>query len=158
MFNWLTMRLAQYIMVGLLVVLLGAIASTWYFKNQYAKALEEKGSLEVSLATQKLATFAAKQAVENWKASAENFQAVLAEMTKVQKEATNETRRLNETFTKHNLANLAKKKPGLIEARINNGTADMLKLLEDATSGLSTDGTSTTGKTSTTKTSTSKTD
>lgn len=146
MLDWLTGKIALYVAGALLAALVLASGAAWYFKHEYSVALEDKGKLEVALESQKAATKSALDAVDAWKESAEAFQATLTEMTKAQREATKETRRLNETFAEHNIGDLAKKKPRLVESRVNAGAADMRRLLMDASRGPGSAGNSEAGR------------
>ena len=79
---------------------------------------------------QKQATEAAVEAVAAWKESADELNRRIDEMAKVQLEATAQTRKLNDLFAKHDLQALAAAKPGLVERRVNAGTAAVLRMLE----------------------------
>jgi hypothetical protein len=48
-------------------------------------------------------------------------------------EIENENKRYLSIFARHDLARLASAKPGLIETRINKGTANVFKSIEDDT-------------------------
>jgi len=64
---------------------------------------------------------------------AEAARAAMADMAYAAAEARQEVDDLNEKLRKHDLAALAKAKPGLIERRINRGTAGVLGMFERAT-------------------------
>ena len=57
----------------------------------------------------------------------------LAEMEDSARESMREVSRLQATFSRHSLNNLAMMKPGLIENRVNRGTARVMKDLIDLT-------------------------
>lgn len=125
------------VLVALLVVMAGVL---WWVNSDRDDLIKENGRLDLALTTQKAATEAAKETVNAWKASAEAFQKTLEAMAANQAEATKETRRLNDVLAKHDLGALAEKKPGLVGARVNDGSDRMLRLLQDASAGRNTDG------------------
>lgn len=98
------------------------------------------GALYVRSATKAKADLAAAEesnrisqdALLQWQAAAQRHQADLDALRVVQERAAAETRRLNKLFAKHSLGRLALAKPGLVEARVNRGTARMLELLQCA--------------------------
>lgn len=55
------------------------------------------------------------------------------EMADNQRDSRKELEELNGKFRNHDLEKLATKKPGLIEKRLNNGTRDVFRLLEQST-------------------------
>lgn len=61
------------------------------------------------------------------------FQDTLQTMANNQRDATKELEALNGKFRNHDLEELAKKKPGLIENRVNSGTRDTFRMLEEST-------------------------
>lgn len=73
-----------------------------------------------------------RKTIAEWRASQAKLIARTAEIQQVADRATEETRRLNGLFSKHDLTNLALRKPGLIERRINAGTRGALRLLRCA--------------------------
>lgn len=96
---------------------------------------ENNVTLQVAVKGQQAAVTAAARAVEEWKESADRLGKVISEMTETQRSATVQTRRLNDVFAKHDLEALALAKPGLIERRVNSGSAAARRLLECVTSG-----------------------
>jgi len=63
----------------------------------------------------------------------DEFEATLKDFNDNQQTARKELEALNGKFRKHDLEALAKKKPGLIEDRLNNGTRDTFRMLEEST-------------------------
>jgi len=63
----------------------------------------------------------------------DEFEATLEDFNNNQQTARKELEALNGKFRKHDLEALAKKKPGLIEDRLNNGTRDTFRMLEEST-------------------------
>ncbi len=70
------------------------------------------------------------EAIDEWEESQGDLVNNIAELSKVSIEASKERRRLNDIFSRHDFTNLARKNPGLIERRINRGTAAALRMLE----------------------------
>lgn len=89
--------------------------------------------LETAVEIQKQTIADAVTAINAWKDQMAGFQQQLTDMAEVQEAASAETRRLNDVFAKHDLERLSLARPGLIENRINAGTADVLRMFEDAT-------------------------
>lgn len=94
--------------------------------------------LDVAVGMQRGTIAAQKSSISDWKKAQEDLLLRIDELQEVSKAATAETRRLNDIFSKHNLTALARRKPGLIERRINIGTGAALRMLE-CTSGASGD-------------------
>lgn len=127
-------------LIGLLAAGLASIIGLAYF--HYTGLVADRARLEANQATLTLtlarsqeATAAAVEAVGEWKAASERMAQELARLAAVQAEARAEARRLNDLFSRHNLEELARAKPGLVERRVNAGTARALRLLECATGG-----------------------
>jgi hypothetical protein len=78
--------------------------------------------LEVALAVE-------QEAVRTLQAQAEELQADLKEQGRVAQRASAEARRLNAIFAEHDLTRLALAKPGLVERRVNDGTARVGRVL-----------------------------
>jgi hypothetical protein len=119
--------------IGLIV----AVAAAWlHYKSVVSDrdtALAEVGSLTLAKVVQDATISEQKKALDEWKESTAAFQKKLAELTAAQLEASREARRLNDVLARHDLHALSLAKPGLIEPRINSGTADILRLFESAT-------------------------
>lgn len=117
-------------------VLLTAVAGAyWHYtsvKNERNAALARVGALNVAHAVQEDTISTLEGAIDQWQAQATQFQAALNAMTEAQVEASSQTRRLNNVLSKHDLERLSLAKPGLIERRINRGTADILSVFECA--------------------------
>lgn len=111
-----------------------------YWQNQSLrkdnKTLTENNvKLEFAVDAQKATIDAALSAVSEWKDQIDEFQDTISEMVDTQQSATAETRRLNDIFTKHDLNRLSLAKPGLVQRRVNSGTADVLGMFESETAG-----------------------
>lgn len=76
---------------------------------------------------------AQEQAISEWQESQDELIARVEELQRIAQEANREVRRLNGIFSRHDLTELARKKPGLIERRINDGTDRIGRMLHCAT-------------------------
>ena len=117
-------------------VLLTAVAGAyWHYtsvKNERNAAMAQVGALNVAHKVQSATISTLERAIRQWKTQADRFQLALDAMTEAQVEANSQTRRLNNVLSKHDLERLSLAKPGLIERRINRGTADILSVFECA--------------------------
>lgn len=68
-----------------------------------------------------------------WEERAKRLAELAEEAQRVRREARREERRLNELFSEHDLAALARGKPALVERRINDGSDRVFRMLECAT-------------------------
>lgn len=129
----------KLILVGVfLLVLLGIKMALSY----HERVVEENATLREQISTTQLGMEveqargrAQAGAIQQWKDAHNELQQKLAEQKVVQKHARAETEKLNETFRDHDLTRLAAAKPGLIERRINAGTARIQRLLVCASAG-----------------------
>ncbi len=110
--------------------------------RHYTGLVDAKAELSAQVATlrEDVAREAARaesleRAVDRWDQAARAQARALDELTNAQREAGTYARELRDVLSKHDLGALAKRKPGLIENRINAGSADALRLLERATQG-----------------------
>lgn len=112
---------------------------------------EDRVVLQLQVAGKDAAIKDRDGAITEWKAAVDEIQIQTDEAWRVADEARAHVRRLEDVFAGHDLTELAKKKPGLIERRINSGTADVLRMLECASgetfSCSDTDGRSSVGQT-----------
>lgn len=117
-------------------VLLTAVAGAyWHYtsvKNERNAALAQVGALNVANLVQEDTISTLEGAVLDWQIQAAQFQVTLSAMALAQTEANSQVRRLNNVLSKHDLERLSLAKPGLIERRINRGTADILSVFECA--------------------------
>lgn len=88
--------------------------------------------LETAVEEQKLATDDALSAIQEWKQAQEEFSQALSDLRQNQQQASARMGRLNDLFAEHDLSNLAARKPGLIERRANDATADAFRMLQCA--------------------------
>lgn len=76
---------------------------------------------------------AARAEIVMWEQKAQHDLAAIKGLQALQNQAAEEAKQLKETLSSHDLSALSSAKPGLIERRINRGTADAFRLLELAT-------------------------
>ena len=126
---------AKWIVVGLAALAITTIIGLAY--RHYTGLIDDKvtaeanaAKLELALETQKATTAALRENVAEWQAAAERYQQAAHEAQLTAKHAQAETRKLNALFSKHDFTNLARRKPGLIERRVNAGTVRAGELLE----------------------------
>ena len=117
----------QQVLIGLLVAL-GIFSYFLYSENQTLTANNYK--LELAGEEQKAAMTAMKESYEKQGQS-------LMQMTAQNALIEEEKNKYLDIFRRHNLNQLAEAKPGLIETRINKGTADVFKSIEDDSKELS---------------------
>lgn len=91
--------------------------------------------LETSLEMERGAVRAAVANADLWQDAMDQLQRDVEKMSAAQQAARQETRRLNEIFNDHDLEALAAARPGLVERRVNSGSADAIGVLHDITSG-----------------------
>ena len=117
----------QQVLIGLQVAL-GIFSYFLYSENQTLTAYNYK--LELAVEEQKAAMTAMKESYEKQGQS-------LMQMTAQNALIEEEKNKYLDIFRRHNLNQLAEAKPGLIETRINKGTADVFKSIEDDSKELS---------------------
>lgn len=125
------------ILTGLAVV--GVLATVsfayWHYTGLLNKVLTLESNnqeLERAVEDQHATIDAQGEAIQEWEDAREELKARLERLQRVARDARQETRRLNDIFAEHDLGRLAREKPGLIERRVNSGTADALRMLECA--------------------------
>ena len=107
------------ILGGLLLVT--ASASFWYIDRLQDNISTLKGNqiaLESSIAQQ-------NESIKTYLANQEKAQKQIQEIEKEKQEAVKEVNKLRTTFAKHDLDNLALKKPKLIQKIVNKGTKQL---------------------------------
>lgn len=125
-------------MAVLAAVVVGAGLFFWHYtdvKDQRDAALAQVGALQTAHEVQADTIDTLRDALDEWNAQADKFQATLEALAEAQKTANAYTKRMNDVLSKHDLERLAKGKPGLIERRINDGTASIFRMFESATGG-----------------------
>jgi hypothetical protein len=126
----LEIDMAKYFITILITIILGlGTAAHWlYGQNEILKSNNDK--LETAIEEQKEAIKVMKESFELQANALSNLQRANAAI-----EA--EKDRYLDIFRRHNLDRLALMKPGLIETRINNGTAEILEVLENDSKNIS---------------------
>lgn len=129
-------RLALWGLLGVAVVT--AVTLSWHhytaLVDSNVKLTSTVTELTQSVAAEKSRSEALAKAIASWDKAAESQAKALRQLSDVQQEATKQTRTLLNVLSTHNLGNLAAKKPGLIEKRVNAGSADTVRMFEQASS------------------------
>lgn len=122
------------IKLAILAVILSAVAGVYIYiqvlRSDLAEAQQAVGALQTAHAVQTETIDALEAQNHSWKLSFEAFQVTLSTMAENQKTANEHSRKLNDVLSRHDLTALSLAKPGLIERRINSGTAGILSLFE----------------------------
>ena len=126
------------------VALVTAIALSY---RHYTGLVDDKaeltakvGTLEQDVAREKARADAFKLTIDKWDEAAAKQAEALDRFSTAQREAGETTRKLTDVLSKHDLGALARSKPGLIQTRINAGTADAFRLLEQSSAGAASGG------------------
>lgn len=99
------------------------------------KRLEKDVSTyQMALDTQKAANQQSLDVIEEWKQHGDLLASSLQEMQEVTGVALEESRRLHDIFSKHDLAALSLAKPGLVERRVNLGVDRVNRMFQCETS------------------------
>lgn len=115
----------QFILAIMLVLGLGC----WWLYTENETLKDNNVKLEYALAEQ-------TAAMEAMRESYEKQGKALANMSRVNAQIEQEKAEYLEIFSRHNLDNLALKKPGMIELRFNNASEDVMEGIEDDTKKL----------------------
>jgi hypothetical protein len=122
------------------LLFLGIVAGTGVLYKRYeglqeaVSALrEDRVRLIGAITEQRRTTEKALEAVDEWRLALDRYQQTLEEYREVQVRASDEVRRLNDLFARHNFGELARAKPVLIEGRVNAGTERARRVLQCAT-------------------------
>lgn len=98
--------------------------------SHYLGLLNEVDELKFQNEKQQQIIASQNDAIMNWEKNNKKLTELIENMQKVSEQANKQIDILNDIFSKHDIENLAKEKPKLIENRINNGTADIMRMLE----------------------------
>jgi len=115
----------QFILAIMLVLGLGC----WWLYTENETLKDNNVKLEYALAEQ-------TAAMEAMRESYEKQGKALANMSRVNAQIEQEKAEYLEIFSRHNLDNLALKKPGMIELRMNNASELVMEGIEDDTKEL----------------------
>ena len=131
------MPFMQYFKWGGIILLLIALLGIY---SHYNSVVSERNLLAQNNAVLTEAFEREKEATKKLQAlldkayeKFDEFESTLEDFSENQKTARKELEALNGKFRKHDLEALAKKKPGLIEDRLNSGTRDTFRMLEEST-------------------------
>jgi len=117
--------------LGLLAAIMGVLY--WRYnivRDERDKALAMVGSLRTVNEVQRGTIDEQGKAIREWSESQKRLQQTVRKMMAVQTEAGKTARRLDSVLEKHDLRALSLAKPGLVERRINRGTASVFRMLD----------------------------
>lgn len=120
----------------LLVAISVGLAGYYYVTNlqdSVKKLTNDNTSLSLKIETERQNTRLALEQIDGMRAAQRELVRTIDEMRTVQIQAGAELERLDDIFSEHNFGALAQGKPGLIQNRVNRGTADVIRMLECAT-------------------------
>ena len=139
------MPFMQYIKWGGIVLLVIAVLSAWFHYNSVVSErdllAQNNAVLKDAFDREKAATVKLQSLLDKAYDKFDKLTDTMQDMANNQRDSRKELEALNGKFRKHDLEELAKKKPGLIEKRLNNGTRDTFRVLEQSTE-FETDGSS----------------
>ena len=124
------MNLFQYATVGLGVVLLTVMGGFYWYYNNSQSTIE---TLQANQARLELAVDMQEQTIERQRIFLEMHQEYSRQLQRGLAEAEQDRNNLQEIFRSHDLDELSRQRPGLIENRINQGTRDAFRQLEEMT-------------------------
>jgi len=125
MFGLLSGLQAKVILGLILTITLMGAAATWYYKDsQKAIALlnQNNATLEANAAVLETKIDEQNKSILLLDSQREMDQQTVVYMADAHAETQAEVDRLRKQFNRHNMSNLTRKKPGLIEKLINKGT------------------------------------
>lgn len=133
----------NWVKVGVWAAVVAASATAVFLAYRHYNGLvEAKAELSSQVATltadvarEKARADAFEKTIDKWDEAAGIQRDALNQFTQAQREASQYQRELKDVLSKHDLGALAKRKPGLIENRVNAGTDRALRLLESASEG-----------------------
>lgn len=136
MLGFLGLGKIQLIVATAMVVVIGGLY--WWnsvLRTDLRTSEQNNAKLELAVEEQKAAIELALANAEDWQKAYEDLELMYEELAGVHERASAEVNRLQDIFARHDLSALALARPGLIEQRINAGTADALSMLERASAG-----------------------
>lgn len=133
-----------YVGIAIGVALATAVALSY---RHYSGLVESNAQLTGQVATlkedvsrEKARADAFEKSIDAWDSAAKVQAQALEDFSTAQREAGAYSRELKDVLSKHDLGALAKRKPGLIERRVNDGSDRALRLLEQSTQAPAADG------------------
>jgi hypothetical protein len=134
-------RTTTKVVVGLVLGVLSAAACAVLWQH-YSGLIDAKVALtkqvkglEDDVTREKARADAFEQANKRWSDASRAQAQALRDLEQAQRDAAKHSKELKDVLSQHDLGALAARKPGLIEDRINAGTARTLRVLERATEG-----------------------
>ncbi len=121
----------KLIAVALAVVTIVTVAGLGY--HHYTGVLSDLQMVQSALSLERVRSKEMTEARDSWQEQAEVLSKAAEDMAEVSIAAEEEVERLRDVQRKHDLGALAAEKPGLIQRRINDGTARVFMQFEQAT-------------------------
>jgi hypothetical protein len=128
------LSIIKLVSVAVIALVIGGLV--WKYTNlvhDNATLKSDKVRLEQSIAAQAALVDRYASAVKDYQAAQEKIAKDIADMNKVSAAARDAAQELNQTFASHQLDQLAKRKPKLIEQRINSGSEKLRRDIECVT-------------------------
>ena len=120
--------------IYILIIVIGLLGGVGYGAYYYYKDTQARiATLTENSAKLEQATNTQKETIDTLVADAKKYQALNKELNIKLEAAHNYKNTLIDKLRKHNLAKLSLKKPGLVEKKINRGTKNLFKSLENLT-------------------------
>lgn len=136
MLSLLTPSTLKIALLGLIIGALTVFGAHYMALRHERDGLQAQvGAMNVANEVQKATIEGMEAALSEWRANAENFQAALREAADNSREAQEYAQDLERKLARHNMAALARAKPGLVEGVINSATACIGRMLEYETGG-----------------------
>ncbi len=126
---------AKLIGLGVMVLIMGVLA--WQVKYWHGAYVVAKAAFEVSESQHKVTTASFKSYRENAENDLAKLRTVSGELNTDYDKARKYINKLEETLSRHDFGMLTKRKPGLIERRVNRATGRVLNELKGVTSDFS---------------------
>lgn len=129
-------------LIGVALVTVIALSYRHYtgLVDEKARLTGEVATLREDVSREKARADAFELTIDRWDAAARVQAQALSDLATAQRDAGSYTRELKDVLSTHDLGALAKRKPGLVERRINAGSDRALRLLERSTQGAADDG------------------
>lgn len=119
-----------YVKALVAAVVMGALLLGY---NHYNNMLADLMAVQSELSLKKVENTLLSEAKESWKLQAEVLSQAMTEMAETEAESEIEIERLTDVQRDHDIGVLAEGRPGLIERRVNRGTARIFRMFEDVT-------------------------
>ena len=128
-------KLIGFLVVGL--VILGLVGALKYVHGRYVVAV---GELAASEASHKATTAAFASYRASTEVQLKNLRESVTRMAAEYHAARSKADELSEMLSRHDFTELVRRKPGLIERRVNSGSANVLRDLKALTTDFSREG------------------